>query len=104
MSYIQFSTNWNNKLDCKVFTTIRKECYVNIGEVIDIKLKQSATVVTTIGRAKVLAIEKMRACDIPVQTICTDVGYPYDESLKVLVSMLGSLETECYVITLQSFK
>lgn len=70
MKYIKFSKNWNNKLDCEYFTTIRpRKDYYKVFEQYEIQLNGS-----TKGIAELLCIEQLRFSDINNRVAFLDVG------------------------------
>jgi hypothetical protein len=68
---LKFSTNWNNKLNCTVFSTIRKHTHnVNIGDICDIELKGAV-----IKHAQCIHTEVMPFRDLNWATLAVDTGY-----------------------------
>jgi hypothetical protein len=83
MRTINFSYNWNNKLDNKVFTTIRANFIpVQPGTTLQIHLK---------GKlycwAKVQECIKCKFSDINTLILWLDTGYAPEEAFKVFKSM-----------------
>lgn len=73
---VKFSHNWNNKLNCKVFTTIRSfsENKLNyyqsaIGKEFSVELNGKH-----FCRAKLLIVEHMQLDEIPDALKCMDTG------------------------------
>jgi len=95
---ITFIKNWNNKLDQKYFSTIRKFSkgkyfyYIERkGEVFDVILNGKKHC-----EAKLISVETKLLVDIPDALIMTDTGL----SLKEGVELLFRLGIEQYVIIL----
>ena len=59
MNELSFSYNWNNKLDCKVFTTLRLNKWLKVGDKIGILLKNAFKGYGTIVGKKVLSFDKI---------------------------------------------
>ena len=88
-SSVNFSEDWNNKLACKVFSTIRKltpeklDYYLdNFESVFDIKLKDVKTC-----EARIIGLKTSKLSDIPdfllwLDTGCSTTG----EALKIFKS------------------
>jgi len=83
---INFSEDWNNKLSCKIFSTIRKltseklDHYAdNIGAVFDVTLNDVKTC-----EARLIGMKYSRLSDIPDYLLWLDTGTPTrDDSLKI---------------------
>lgn len=81
---VRFSTNWNNKLDCKCFTTIRlhnDKKYV-VGEIYDIYLNDEYR-----GPAKLLEKRKLHLQKINEFIARLDTGYSAAETKGILKKM-----------------
>ena len=89
MEKIEFSTNWNNKLDCKCFTTIRiynptKHFQGNKFEVFLQKKFKAKAEVLTVG---VVKIEQLS------DYICyLDTGYSRTETIEILYKMYSRID------------
>lgn len=86
MHKIKFSTNWNNKLECEVFTTFRihypGKYYV--GNLCEIWLRSSLVCKARIEAIHVLKLEKVT----PFMAYI-DTGYGLDDFEKIVESMYG---------------
>lgn len=83
MRTINFSYNWNNKLDNKVFTTIRANFIpVEPGTTLKIHLKNKLYC-----WAKVRECIKCKFSDINPLIIWLDTGYTPEESYKIFKNM-----------------
>lgn len=82
MQEINFSFNWNKKLDCKAFTTIRLSGKYNIGEKIEVRLKKALHCYGEIIDKKNFNIEK-----ITDWIAYLDTGYDRTECIKILQTM-----------------
>lgn len=69
---IKFSTNWNNKLDCKCFTTIRlnNDKKYRVGEIYDIYLNEKY-----LGKAELIEKRKIHLQKINNFIAYLDTGY-----------------------------
>jgi len=83
---IRFTKNWNNKLDQKYFSTIRKFTkdkyfyYIeHKGEVFDVILNGKKHC-----EAKLVSVEERKFVDIPDALIMTDTGLPIKEGIGLL--------------------
>lgn len=79
----EFNYNWNNKLQCKVFTTIRlqNDKYV-IGDKYEILLKKDR-----LGTAQILDIKNMFLKDINEYIAGIDTGYSAEECKNIILKM-----------------
>lgn len=78
----QFSYNWNNKLDCSVFTTLRRSPRWNVGDQGDIFLKNIRK-----GRGEVVLKIKTTFGGITDGVALLDTGYTADECRNILQRM-----------------
>jgi hypothetical protein len=91
---IRFSTNWNNKLYCNIFSTLRFGlCSFKIGDEVNILLRKSGAYVST-GNAKVINVYKdvnFRALDwyLPL-----DTGYSFEESWKLFTQFNSNIQID----------
>lgn len=90
----KFSYNWNNKLWCNVFTTIRKNSdYYNIGDTHDIMLYKKAgaakmrPIPQPMGRAEIIEKYVFTLDKIPTWLCLLDTGYSKGETIKLLCRM-----------------
>jgi len=87
-SKIQFSYNWNNKLDNKAFTTIRlhnPKKYI-IGNVYDIEIKENPKGKATLHEIRTLKISQLN------DFICyLDTGYNREQTIKMLQRMYKAI-------------
>ena len=97
---IKFSHNWNNKLLCPVFTTIRRlrgadeppefgsrkyKYYYNlIGKEFDVQLKKEV-----IAKATLISVQNINYSEIPVTIYRTDTGYVNGDDIRYLFSKFG---------------
>lgn len=79
MHTTRFTTNWNNKLNCKVFTTIRAHNpHLRPGIQTEVILKGKPLFTSEILKIITTPIGK-----IPDWVLMNDTGYSYGESLEV---------------------
>lgn len=81
---LEFTTNWNNKLNCKSFTTIRLHNPVKycIGATFKVYLKGVYK-----GCAKVLDVKRFTIKDINNYVSYLDTGYSPDECRRIIKEM-----------------
>jgi hypothetical protein len=80
---IDFSYNWNNKLNCKCFTTLRlKNEKYKVGNVYEITLKGG-----TMFFAKIIAIKTLKISHINDFIAAIDTGYSADEMKQLIKTM-----------------
>lgn len=92
---INFSFNWNNKLDNKAFTTIRlhNPNKYRQGLIYRIELKGEFK-----GRAEMKIISTFRAGQLNEITCYLDTGYNKRETLGILQKMYPDIEIETALI------
>lgn len=97
---IKFSTNWNKKLDCEIFTTIRKKGYwINWGDKAAIVLNDKVYKwVTCIGKTEIPFINICGA------TIACDTGLIGAEALQLFERLGINTISETEQCTLLVFK
>ena len=79
---LEFSYNWNNKIDCKFFTTLRKSGRFEKGDAIDITLKNTHKKYGVISDKK-----KIKYKDINNFIAGVDTGYTVKETQGILDKM-----------------
>ena len=82
MKTIPFSYNWNNKLDCKAFTTLRLNNSYEVGDEVEIFLKSQTKGIGIIVGKKVLKLK-----DINEFIARIDTGYSAEECKKLIQTM-----------------
>lgn len=87
---IGFSTNWNQKLDARFFTTIRisNPAKYYRGNVLSVKFKEKtfSVIVETVETKKISEFTDLQ--------LSLDTGYPKDEAVKILMNMYPTLNFE----------
>lgn len=90
METIKFSTNWNNKLNCKFYTTLRLVNYkYQIGKVYQVELKGKTLHKVQIADIKIFGIN-----DINSYVAGLDTGYTVGETKKILRTMYKEVNWE----------
>jgi hypothetical protein len=98
MLQIKFSHNWNNKLGCNIFTTIRKheeakeEYYkANIGKTFSIVMSnnQIKGEITAWGEAELKSVYVEKISDISVLLLMLDTGMTSEANILELFKRLG---------------
>lgn len=85
-AHLDFSYNWNNKLDCEYFTTIRRSGLMWVGQTVDVYLKGSFRGPHIIVEKKALKIGQINPFIAGL-----DTGYSVEETKKVLKTMYKEL-------------
>lgn len=87
MSRVKFSRNWNNKLDCKFFTTLRlDEDQFEIGKTYDIYLLEGGDF-KPYKRAKCVGVKRLKFNQLSQYLIAMDIGKPLQEGLHMIRRM-----------------
>lgn len=81
---IPFSTNWNNKLACSVFTTIR----IHQPNKFKLGVKGEVTLRTKeLGEVEIIGLMTVNATDLTEMLCYIDTGYSKKETLQLLEEM-----------------
>ena len=90
MERINFSYNWNNKLNCKAFTTVRLENdKFRIGDVYEIFLKGEKK-----ENAQIVAIKPFFLHAVSETVARIDTGYSKEEFIQIVKKMYPHLDLE----------
>lgn len=101
MQDIKFTQNWNNKLQCNYFTTIRSfnpskyQLYTKF----NVLLKRGNNW-EKIGTVEVVNIRNLRAIDLQANECYCDTGYNKEQTLNIFQKMY-SRRSQTYVRTAQ---
>jgi hypothetical protein len=89
MEKLEFSTNWDNKLDCKCFTTIRlyNPNKHFRGNQFEISLQNKFK-----GKATVLGITKAKIHELNDYICYLDTGYSRNETIEILQKMYPKVD------------
>lgn len=79
---LSFSTNWNNKLDCKAFTTLRLYDGFKVGEILDIDFRNEH-----IKQVEVIGKKPVYINQINDYIAYLDTGYSREECIGILKKM-----------------
>ena len=82
MNTLDFSHNWNNKLDCNVFTTIRLSDRLKVGEWVQVTLNTRSK-----GQHLVLDKRSLKANQLNEWICFLDTGYSLAETRTILNNM-----------------
>ena len=102
----RFSYNWNGKLNCRAFTTIRllnKTKYAQ-GSVHQILLKNKERQVTDFGRAVVVEAKEIRGNNLNEFIAHLDTGYSMEEMKGILKKMYKGKNIEETMFSFVLFK
>jgi hypothetical protein len=84
---IKFSYNWNNKLNCNFFTTIRKRNnYYVAGDIYKVFCNEKFCF-----EAKIIHISTLQIADLTEKISLHDTGYPLSET-KIMLQRMHHLE------------
>lgn len=88
MEQIKFSTNWNNKLDCLYYTTIRLGNFkYQLGRDYDIVLKEKHLHIAQIKQIRIRSL-----WEIDEHEFMLDTGYEKIESLNIIMGMYKNID------------
>jgi hypothetical protein len=91
INHIRFSYNWNKKLDCKAFTTIRlNNQKYKIGEVYEIILEEKNKELQYLGTAMIEHIKTIWKSEMDLFTAFLDTGYNANQT-KALIDKMYKL-------------
>lgn len=91
----KFSTNWNKKLFCTAFTTLRRPSpYYQVGDIHEILLNGFA-----IKTAKIIAIDEIPTDLLKERECRLDTGLSKHETVEIFTRMYGSIPPKMYFIT-----
>ena len=80
---LKFSYNWNNKLNCKAWTTLRKRTdKYKVGELYDVYLKNQY-----MGKAELISITKTSSPKLNAYVCYLDTGYGVAQTQQILKRM-----------------
>ena len=82
MDEIKFSTNWNNKLDCNYFTTLRLSDRFKVGGKYPVLLKKKQ-----IGTGEIMAKKYLKLNQINDYIAGLDTGYNAQNCKEILKTM-----------------
>jgi len=79
---IDFSHNWNKKLGCDAFTTLRLRQYGVVGDVLTLTQQFKP-----FGTATIIAVKVLKLSDINDYIAYLDTGYNAEECKQILMDM-----------------
>lgn len=81
MKHLKFSNNWNNKLECRYFTTLRisKKFEVNDRVIVTFKNKFKF--------ARIMEVRKIRGQDLNNFICYLDTGYNLEATQSIIIKM-----------------
>lgn len=98
MKQIKFSKNWNNKLSCPVFTTIRHASFsYEVGKPVQIFLNDRHLFDAVVEKVSFFAFNS-----IPAEILMTDTGMKPEEAFKVFQKFYRDItpESKFQILTL----
>ena len=102
MVNISFSKNWNQKLCCDVFTTIRYKSPLKRGDIVSVSTTTATHVVKSF--AEVLNVESYLLKDIPECVFAFDMGLSKElgiQEIKRIYSQLNIHEIKFDIIVMR---
>lgn len=97
---LDFSQNWNGKLNCSIFHTLRATGRFDIGDKVEITIKGEL-----LGSAECISKTRYENMNNIPEIICLiDTGYSKDETLIILGKMYGTDEPQIMPIYGYLFK
>lgn len=103
MREIVFTYNWNNKLNCKAFTSIRISDYYTVGYQYKVTLK-SGKESTELGTAIVVSVREFWLDQLNEFISYLDTGYDVDQCREVILRMHPEVNFEKKKLRLILFK
>lgn len=86
VNQLQFTTNWNNKLHCKAFTTLRLlSPRYNVGNVFDVRLRGDH-----LGNAQVVCATPIRLKELTDHICYLDTGYNAEHTRGIIRKMYAN--------------
>lgn len=87
MEALKFSYNWNNKLDCKAFTSLRLSDRFQVGQEYKIELRGKGGHYESKGVAKIQEIRQFKLAQLNAFVAYLDTGYSLQECKDILMRM-----------------
>lgn len=101
MEALNFTNNWNNKLDCKCFTTLRLENpKYKVGYEVMVTLNAGAT----LGRAKIIDVKELYLDKINNFIAHLDTGMNVEDTKALIIKMypqVNFIYKKLYLILLE---
>lgn len=80
---LDFSTNWNGKLHCSIWHTLRRSSRFDVGDRAEVRIKDKL-----LGVAEcILKTRYPNAASIPEEICLLDTGYGHAETMSILQRM-----------------
>jgi len=93
---LTFSTNWNSKLGCNAFTTIRiSNDFHKVGETFEVKQKGR-----TIGKFKIVHKRQFKLEQLTDGMAYLDTGYNRQDTINIIKRIYSSKDYDWTTITL----
>lgn len=94
---LKFTSNWNNKLDCHAFTTIRmyNPSKHFVGNGVNILLKEESK-----GTGVIMEVRRFLLADLNPYVAYLDTGYSVPECQEILRKMHSKIDTRTYKFAL----
>jgi hypothetical protein len=110
---IEFSYNWNNKLHCKCFTTLRLSGRFEVGDMVDTYLKNKRMGLTTVVVKKEITFDKItdglayldiganaKECQAVLQKMYPHIVFTNQQPIYFYIFMYVEKEITAEVLTL----
>jgi len=97
---LNFSYNWNNKIDCSYFTTIRIENAkkYQVGFRLRVFLEKKKNIVEHIKDVEIISIKKIKLSDINEYIAGLDTGYDVEETKKKFCKMYPTAKWDTKIL------
>mgnify|MGYP000081770447 CR=1 FL=1 len=82
MQNLDFSTNWNHKLTCGIFSTLRMSGRFDLDQIVEVTLSNKL-----LGTATCIHKERIPITLLSDAQCYLDTGYGYDETVGILAKM-----------------
>lgn len=98
-SIISFSYNWNNKLDCKAFTTLRLRSTKYVpGTLYDVYLEKKGSNAIYLGKARCEKVKTLMLEDINEFISFLDTGYNVADCKRIVRRMYNKENPEMILV------
>lgn len=101
MDKITFSSNWNNKLCCEYFTSIRlyNDLRYGVGRTLEVAFKDKI-----IKKVQVISMKRLMLKDITTYIAGLDTGYPPEQCRKIISQMYPNVNFNTEPLSFILFK
>lgn len=101
MQYLDFTYNWNGKLYCDYFCSLRFSGTYKLGTKVMVRIIKGKTA-TDLGLATIEQVKKMNTDSITPFIAGVETGYSVQDCKKIIFKMLGNVPVYCYLLLVRS--